>query len=240
LKSCYDCSLIIANYPALVLILLAGSAWAQQKSPPEATDPFFIKTTVSPVSARVTTSAEAQARNVQVADEAVNLTEGVLASSTKGPADTLARLQMRGFNGQSRNLVLLDGQPLNDAYNGDAGLTTIPVSEIDRIEVARGPFSSLYGGNAMGGVVNILTRPVSRRELESGVQYGSHNWLTFVRAPTRLQPRQLRSPEVQALSATGAAGHGTPMLNGVGRDPATTALSSGRRRGTMAPPALSS
>ena len=36
----------------------------------------------------------------------------------------------------------------------------------ERVEVARGPFSSLYGGNAMGGVVNLVTKPVSRREFE--------------------------------------------------------------------------
>ena len=42
------------------------------------------------------------------------------------------------------------------------------------MEVARGPFSSLYGGNAMGGVVNILTRPVDQRQIEVEGQYGTY------------------------------------------------------------------
>ena len=48
--------------------------------------------------------------------------------------------------------------------------TTIPVNQVDRVEVVRGPFSALYGGNAMGGVVNVLTRPVTNRHLETDTQ----------------------------------------------------------------------
>ncbi len=52
----------------------------------------------------------------------------------------------------------LDGQPLNDAYTGGIEWGTLPVSNIERIEVVRGGASALYGGNAMGGVINIITR----------------------------------------------------------------------------------
>jgi len=56
---------------------------------------------------------------------------------------------------------------------------TLPVTEVDRVEVARGPFSSLYGGDAMGGVVNILTRPVDRRQIEVEEQYGTYNAVEY-------------------------------------------------------------
>lgn len=54
-------------------------------------------------------------------------------------------------------LVLLDGVRLNTASEGAARLENIPLSQIDRIEVTRGPQSSLYGADAIGGIVHIYT-----------------------------------------------------------------------------------
>ena len=55
----------------------------------------------------------------------------------------------------------------------------LPVSEFERVEVARGPFSSLYGGNAMGGVINLITRPVERRHMDLFGQYGSQETTNY-------------------------------------------------------------
>ncbi|UCF70579.1 MAG: TonB-dependent receptor [candidate division WOR-3 bacterium] len=55
-------------------------------------------------------------------------------------------------------LVLVNGQNLNAVTNGMADLSMIDVNTIERIEVVKGPVSSLYGANALGGVVNIITR----------------------------------------------------------------------------------
>lgn len=129
----------------------------------------------SPISTSVITLRENRIRNVQTLDQSLNLIEGLYAFRTKGPADTNTRVFLRGFNGQNRTLVLLDGQPVNDAYTGEVSWTSLPINEVDRVEVARGPFSSLYGGNAMGGVINILTRPIERREIELTGQYGTYD-----------------------------------------------------------------
>ncbi|MEQ9055717.1 MAG: hypothetical protein RLO38_13565, partial [Roseovarius confluentis] len=45
--------------------------------------------------------------------------------------------------------------------------------------MVRGPFSSLYGGNAMGGVVNVITRPIDRRTVEAAAQYGTYGTLNY-------------------------------------------------------------
>ncbi len=55
-------------------------------------------------------------------------------------------------------LVLLDGIPLNQAANGVADLSGIPLSELERVEIRRGAAGSHYGGGAVGGVVNLVTR----------------------------------------------------------------------------------
>lgn len=60
--------------------------------------------------------------------------------------------------GSERVLVMLDGQPLVGRIAGNFDLSRIPVGMIERVEVVKGPQSTLYGSEAMGGVVNIVTR----------------------------------------------------------------------------------
>jgi len=143
----------------------------------------------SPVSTSVVTRRELENRNIRQVDQALVLTEGVNALRSKGPADNDFGLGLRGFagrGGQSRTLILLDGQPVNNSYIGSVNWSTFSVSELERVEVARGPFSSLYGGNAMGGVVNMITRPVERRHLEFMGQLGNRDSLNYsVRATDR-------------------------------------------------------
>lgn len=66
----------------------------------------------------------------------------------------------------SRILVLLDGHPMNDPYSGrsqTSELFTVPRDHIERVEVIRGPSSSVYGSNAFFAVVNIVTRAPSEK-----------------------------------------------------------------------------
>jgi len=85
---------------------------------------------------------------------------------------------LRGFPEQKRTLVLVDGQPQNNGYTGDVDWNGILPENVEKIEVARGPFSSLYGGNAMGGVVNILTRMPEKREIILKEGYGNDDYWT--------------------------------------------------------------
>lgn len=69
----------------------------------------------------------------------------------------LATVGMRGFSpsahSRSYTIVMIDGLP-----SGTSNLTTLPTSIIERIEVVKGPYSVLYGTDAMGGVINIITK----------------------------------------------------------------------------------
>ena len=67
---------------------------------------------------------------------------------------------------------------MNDAYTGVVNWNGMLPENIDRIEVARGPFSSLYGGNAMGGVVNILTKMPQQRAINLQGGSGSDGYMT--------------------------------------------------------------
>lgn len=66
-------------------------------------------------------------------------------------------IMMRGFT-SSDVLVMVDGQPVNNGWNGEVNWSMIPVENIQKIEVVRGAGSSLYGGRAVGGVISITTK----------------------------------------------------------------------------------
>lgn len=71
-------------------------------------------------------------------------------------------ISMRGSTA-AQVLVLIDGRPINSPRSGDIDLSTIPLDNIERVEVLRGPASSIYGSSAMGGVVNIITKEPPRK-----------------------------------------------------------------------------
>ena len=130
----------------------------------------------SPVSQAVVTRNEIENRDVRLIDKAIQDTPGVIALRSKGPSDSDFGLGLRGFagrGGQQRTLIMLDDQPINNGFIGSINWAVFSPSDIERVEVARGPFSSLYGGNAMGGVVNLLSRRPEGRHGELFYQYGS-------------------------------------------------------------------
>ncbi|HEX6314093.1 MAG TPA: TonB-dependent receptor [Gemmatimonadaceae bacterium] len=79
-----------------------------------------------------------------------------------------AGVQLRGF-GSRRVLVLVDGQPLVGRINGTLDLSRLPVSSIERIEIVKGPQSTLYGTDAIGGVINVITRQAPAAGTSAGV-----------------------------------------------------------------------
>jgi outer membrane receptor protein involved in Fe transport len=94
------------------------------------------------------------------------------SSRTANPTTQGVALRGVGGTAQSRSLVLVDGVPLNDAFGGWVYWNKVPQAAIDRVEVQRGSGSDLYGADAVGGVVQLLTlrpnRPSGRALLEAG------------------------------------------------------------------------
>jgi vitamin B12 transporter len=81
---------------------------------------------------------------------------GVEIATNGGPASTSA-VFLRGAN-NAQTLVLIDGVRVASSTSGAAAYEAIPVDQIERIEILRGPASSLYGADAIGGVIQIFTR----------------------------------------------------------------------------------
>lgn len=93
---------------------------------------------------------------------------------SEGAAGTV---NIRGVGSGNKVLMLFDGQPQWAGVFGHALPDTYVASDIERVEVIRGPGSLLYGSNAMGGVVNIITRHHKQegRRTQARVMYGSYN-----------------------------------------------------------------
>ncbi len=77
--------------------------------------------------------------------------------ANSGGLGQLTSLFMRGTN-NAHTLVLIDGVRIGSASAGAAAWAQLPVDQIERIEIVRGPRSSLYGADAVGGVIQIFTR----------------------------------------------------------------------------------
>ena len=81
----------------------------------------------------------------------------------------ITSISIRGIPSNG-TLVLVNGQPLNAITNGIADISVIDISTIERIEIVKGPVSSIYGANTLGGVVNIITtREATKPDLEMGI-----------------------------------------------------------------------
>lgn len=85
-----------------------------------------------------------------------------------------AGIQMQGLN-PDYTLVLLNGEPLVGRTAGILDLNRITVGNIKQIEIVKGPSSSLYGSEAMAGVINIITTAPKQNEFEMSARYGSFN-----------------------------------------------------------------
>lgn len=128
-----------------------------------------------PASVTVVTAKDIEKMNVKTVDEALRESAGVFASRSKGLTGTTAAVGLRGFSGSGETMVLLDGQPLNQAYAGSVNWSAVPIQSIERIEIVRGAASALYGSQAMGGVINIITKNPEKQEVRVSTKYESFN-----------------------------------------------------------------
>lgn len=88
-------------------------------------------------------------------------------------------IQVQGF-ASDYTLILIDGEPLIGRVAGTLDLDRITIAGVERVEVVRGPSSSLYGSEALAGVINIITRtPEEALSVETASRYETHNTLNF-------------------------------------------------------------
>lgn len=154
---------------------------------------FEQKLTDAPASISVVTRVELEKRPYMTLIDAVRDLEGIDVGETSDKTGQKT-ISMRGM-GPDYTLILIDGRRQNNhgdiypnSFGGNQFNHIPPLDMIERIEVIRGPASTLYGADALGGVINIITRKVSNRwtgsatlghNIQENSDFGSDTTLDF-------------------------------------------------------------
>ncbi|MDB5644052.1 MAG: TonB-dependent receptor [Hyphomicrobiales bacterium] len=173
-------------HPLLRAGLLAGAAclslpaFAQEELPELVVTPNRLPKSIQEVGSATTviTREEIEREGPKSLHDVLNGQPGVQTIENGGPGGFVS-VFMRGTESR-HTLVLIDGVRIGDptSTGNEIDLSLIPPGDIDRIEIVRGPQSALYGSDAIGGVINIITKrarkgpPVWRLRTEGG-SYGT-------------------------------------------------------------------
>ncbi|WP_449246696.1 TonB-dependent receptor plug domain-containing protein [Desulfarculus baarsii] len=159
---------------AACLALAAGPGLADQAGPganAETLEPMVVSATLAeqklsraPASIQVVDQAQIQMMGADSVSQALSEVTGLVLESESG---RVISPSIRGA-GPLHTLVLIDSRRMAPGYRGLADLNQIPVTMIERIEIVRGPSSALFGSDALGGVVNIITRKPPKEKTVAG------------------------------------------------------------------------
>ncbi|MEM6660535.1 MAG: TonB-dependent receptor [Pseudomonadota bacterium] len=148
---------------AAMLAVLPIGAFAQSADDELVGEDIIVTGGLTPISVNqigraytVITGEQLQARGTRYVADALRLVPGLAVSRT-GSFGGLTQIRARGAEG-NQILVLVDGIEISPAGNGEVDFGSLIVTDIERIEVLRGPQSALYGSNAAAGVIQIFTR----------------------------------------------------------------------------------
>jgi len=117
---------------------------------------FDIPLDLSPASVSVINSEDFEQKQIERINDALREVPGLSVVQT-GTAGQLTSVFTRGLRSEHTQ-VLLDGIPINQGLSGAFNFGDLTVDDIDRIEVVRGPQSTLYGPRALAGVIQIFTK----------------------------------------------------------------------------------
>lgn len=155
------------SHPRLSLAAVAVAALFNQAAFAEAEGTILVTATRQATrhsellsDASVITREEiARAAPLQTLGELLTREGGVETVSTGAPGG-VSNIFIRGANG-GHTLLLIDGQRIGSATLGEPSIQRIPLAQIERVEILRGPASALYGSDAIGGVIQVFTRPTA-------------------------------------------------------------------------------
>ncbi len=166
-----------------LLLMIAGQAWAAQE-PSTIMDDMVItgsrlaqKTEKIPAQVTVITAADIKASGAQSVPDALRNLGGVTVTDLNGNGFN-QKVDMGGFGETSDRhvAIVVNGRKINPIDMSGINFISIPIENIEKIEVLHGGNSVLYGGDAMGGVINIITKDAKEGihgHMEAGI--GSHD-----------------------------------------------------------------
>ena len=127
----------------------------------------------------VITSEQLNARAGQTVAQVLSEQAGMYLPGALSNAGTVPSIYMRGAS-SGRTLILVDGAPVGDPsmISNEFDLNLIPLAQIERIEILKGSQSTLYGSDAIGGVINIITKKKAGSFITGGASKGTYDTKT--------------------------------------------------------------
>ncbi len=110
-----------------------------------------------PVATEVITKEEIEQKQIKTVQDALKYLAGMKVNKTSSSWGNKGNVQIQGMD-EAYTLILVDGQRYLGGHGGGVDIQSISAQMVERIEIIKGPASSLYGSNAMGGVINIITK----------------------------------------------------------------------------------
>jgi len=180
---------------------------------------FLTEKTRVPGRITVITADDIENTPFERVDELLQQVSGLQSTRTGGIFELSPQVTMRGLGGNvpGRTLVLIDGTPTSTGDTGNMRWNRLNLADIERIEVFKGPGSSIYGSNAMGGVINIITkRPDKPFAGDVSAGYGTFD---TKKGAVRLDGRQAGDRGFYGqIAATGLDSDGYTSLTEKSRD----------------------
>ncbi|MGR1224739.1 TonB-dependent receptor domain-containing protein [Aeromonas veronii] len=163
----------------LAAALLPTAAFAQTTIPINPTLVITANRVEQPVSSVlapvvVIDRAEIESRQVQSLPDLLKTLPGV-QMATLGGRGHISSLFIRGTN-SNHSLVLMNGRPIAAMVAGTPDLSQIPLGNIERIEYIRGPRAAVYGSDAIGGVINLITKKSAKNGSETHLKGGAGSY----------------------------------------------------------------
>ena len=123
----------------------------------------------------VITAAQIQQNIGRTIAQVLNEQAGLSLPGTLSNLGTVPSIYMRGA-ASGRTLILLDGAPVGDPsmISNEFDLNLVPLNQVERIEILKGAQSTLYGSDAIGGVINIITKSKGAPFVTGTLSYGSY------------------------------------------------------------------
>ena len=123
----------------------------------------------------VITAAQIQQNAGRTIAQLLNEQAGLSLPGALSNLGTVPSIYMRGA-ASGRTLILLDGAPVGDPsmISNEFDLNLVPLNQVERIEILKGAQSTLYGSDAIGGVINIITKSKGSPFVSGALSYGSY------------------------------------------------------------------
>ena len=156
----------------VLILFVSFNSYAQEENHIKTTAVKVTATKVEkellevPSSVSIVTEEDIKKSSARTVGELLQDVPGVQISNSGGQG--LKRISLRG-EGVNRTLILIDGQQIVENKSMDGTALMIDTALIERIEIIRGPSSVLYGSNAIGGVINIITKKGGKKPIEGSI-----------------------------------------------------------------------